>query len=387
MFNTFVVVNIPIKNNHDSLRVPLLITFIVLSAKNWTFINHGAFGATLSPLLDEARNWQSQCESQPLRFYDRQLLPMIAHTVRETAKFLNCPADELIPLQNVTSGKFYPEYLLYTIFLIVGNILFILARRAADAFMNNFLNTPTNYTGLNSVLNSVPLQPGDEIVCLSLTYGSTKKIMQAACERTGAVLKTVNIPLPVLTPETVIAQFKEVISTRTKLVLLDQITSNTAMILPIADMAIMSKEVGAIVVIDAAHALFSQDCSIYGDDQRVHISSNYSTPNHIGSSSNSAIKISNASVAAESSSIPRPTHSESNNMSKNMVSISSFADVWITNAHKWMCSPKGCAFMWVSPHMAHALRPSIISHGYVPHAGNIRSDHSQVNGDNHCICL
>jgi selenocysteine lyase/cysteine desulfurase len=225
----------------------------------------------------------------------------------------------------------------------------------------------------------VPLQPGDEIVCLSLTYGSTKKIMQATCDRTAAVMRTVNIPLPVLTPETVLALFKKSISTRTKLVVLDQITSNTAMILPIADMAIMSKEVGAIVVIDAAHALFSQDCSIYEDDQRVHFSSLY---NHTESSSDKAIRASNAS-AVESSPKPTRTLDESDKRTKKMVSISSFADVWITNAHKWMCSPKGCAFMWVSPRMAHALRPSIISHGYVPYAGNILSDHYQVSEDDH----
>jgi Aminotransferase class-V len=220
-------------------------------------------------------------------------------------------------------------------------------------------------------------------VCLSLTYGSTKKIMQAACDRTGAVLRIVNIPLPVLTPETVIALFKEAISTRTKLVVLDQITSNTAMILPIADMAIMSKEVGANVVIDAAHALFSQDCSIYGDNQKVYFSSIYSALNHTQSNLDKATRASNAS-AVESTPRTTPTLGESNNRTKNMVSISSFADVWITNAHKWMCSPKGCAFMWVSPRMAHALRPSIISHGYVPHAGNYLSDYNQVSEDHHC---
>lgn len=210
--------------------------------------------------------------------------------------------------------------------------------------------------------------------------------MQAVCERTGAMLRTVHIPLPVLSPESVIVLFKEAISTRTKLVVLDQITSNTAIILPIADMALMGKEVGAVVVIDAAHALFSQDCSIYRDDQRVHIDSLYNAHNEAELISKKEIRISNAN-ATESSSRSRPTLSESNNRTKNMISISSFADVWLTNAHKWMCSPKGCAFMWVSPRMAHSLRPSIISHGYVPNAGNIRSDHGQVSEDDDCYRL
>ena len=222
-------------------------------------------------------------------------------------------------------------------------------------------------------MNSVPLQPGDEIVCLSLTYGSTKKIMQAACERTGAVLRIVDIPLPVLSPEGVIALFKQVISSRTKVVVLDQITSNTAIMLPVADMALLSKEVGAVVVIDAAHALFSQDCSIYGDNQRVFSSSlHLLTINNDKSSDHTVSSLS----AAES---PIRTTNSTCSDAVNMVSMSSFADVWITNAHKWMCSPKGCAFMWVSPTMFRALRPSIISHGYVPSAGSSRSDCSQVS--------
>lgn len=78
----------------------------LLTDDDWTFINHGAFGATLSPLLHESNSWRFKCESQPLRFHDRYLLPMIALTVRETANFLNCPPHELVPLPNVTSGKF-----------------------------------------------------------------------------------------------------------------------------------------------------------------------------------------------------------------------------------------------------------------------------------------
>lgn len=86
-------------------------------------MNHGAFGATLSPLLDESNVWRLKCESQPLRFYDRQLLPMVAHTVRETAKYLNCPASELVPLQNVTSGA------LAFLSLIASNLISLISTK------------------------------------------------------------------------------------------------------------------------------------------------------------------------------------------------------------------------------------------------------------------
>ena len=212
---------------------------------------------------------------------------------------------------------------------------------------------------MNSVINSIPLESGDEIVCLSLTYGSTKKIMNSACARTGATLRIVEITLPISSPESVISLFKKELTSRTKLVVFDQITSNTAMILPIADMSLISKDAGAIVIIDAAHALFSQDCSIYNPDQEV-LSDDITLP-----SDHNSKNFSNDY---------RSNHGDNNHHTKNCkkryVCIADIADIWITNAHKWMSNPKGCAFMWISPKMASQLRPAIISHGYVPNDQN-----------------
>ena len=184
---------------------------------------------------------------------------MVAHSVRETAKFLGCPPDELIPLQNVTSGDHH---------------LFRSSRCSACSCMiksAEFLISLNSFCiGLNSVINSTPLKKGDEIVCLSVTYGSTKKILKAACERTGAKLIVVEVPLPISSPDDVASRLESVLGPATRLVVLDQVTSNTAMVLPIADLSLISRGVGATVVIDAAHALFSQDCSIYTANQRVH---------------------------------------------------------------------------------------------------------------------
>ena len=49
--------------------------------KKWVFLNHGAFGGALTPLLEEAERWRRRCESQPLRFFDRELLPMVAYSI------------------------------------------------------------------------------------------------------------------------------------------------------------------------------------------------------------------------------------------------------------------------------------------------------------------
>lgn len=249
--------------------------------EQWKFLNHGAFGLTIDHLLYESNLWRYICESQPLRFFDRELLPLIAFNVRNMAKLLHCPPQELVPLTNVT-------------------------------------------TGINAAVNSIKLGKGDVVMCYSLTYGSTKKILTDLCNRTGAVLRIVHIPLPIKSSEFVIKETRNAMCSKTKLVIIDHITSNTAVEMPIDVLGMIAKSAGAAVVIDAAHTLFTKDIAIY--------------PNTDPSSSGTA-------------------------------SISTYADYWISNTHKWLCNSKGCAFMWVSPARLAHTRPCIISHGY--EAGNV----------------
>jgi hypothetical protein len=70
----------------------------------WTFLNHGAFGGPLRPVLEAAQGWQWFCESQPLRCIDRELLPMLAHALRVLSGFLGLSRSSLALLPNVTSG-------------------------------------------------------------------------------------------------------------------------------------------------------------------------------------------------------------------------------------------------------------------------------------------
>ena len=86
--------------------------------------------------------WKYNIEKQPLKFFDRDLFPLIVFGIREIAKNINCPAKEIFPLNNVT-------------------------------------------TGLNSIIQNININNNNEVACLSLTYGSTKKILKDKCERTG----------------------------------------------------------------------------------------------------------------------------------------------------------------------------------------------------------
>jgi selenocysteine lyase/cysteine desulfurase len=244
----------------------------------WTFINHGAFGGVLRPILVQANKWREYCESQPLRFYDRDLFPLTAHSLRRMAiDELHCPVEELLPLPNVTSG-------------------------------------------LNAIFNtlSLQLQPNDEIIYLSLTYGSTKKMIHDLCNRTHAQPIVVALSLPVGTDSEIVDTIVHHVTDKTKAIVLDAVTSNTAIALPVVDIAARCKSISSTiqVVVDAAHSLHSQDVAIY----------------------------------------PKDSHQSGH-------SISSVVDFWLTNGHKWLSAPKGCALMWISPSVQH-LRPTIVSHGF-----------------------
>lgn len=244
---------------------------------SFTFLNHGAFGAALKPLLYEANQWRLYCESQPLRFFDRELFALISSSLHAMANLLNCHPHQLMPLPNVT-------------------------------------------TGLNAICRSIPLSQNDEVVVLSLTYGSTKKIMQDWCNRQGATLLTVALPLPLTSYDEITSVIEKSIGSKTKVVILDQITSNTAIELPICQISAAIKRVNpnVSIVVDAAHSLFALPITIYTD-----------------------IKL--------------------NKLNQDFENI----DFWLSNCHKWMSCPKGSAVMWVSPRVKN-LHPAIVSHGYIP---------------------
>jgi isopenicillin-N epimerase len=172
---------------------------LFLLGKEYTFINHGAFGANLRIILEESYEWNKYCEEQPLRFYDRELLPLIVNSIREMAKFINCSPVDLYPLQNVTSG-------------------------------------------LNSIIKSINIEEEEEIMCLSLTYGSTKKILLDKCIESKCKLNIVQIKLPIQSEDTIISRIKEEINEKTRVIILDQITSNTSLEIPIEEISIYCKE-------------------------------------------------------------------------------------------------------------------------------------------------
>jgi len=228
------------------------------------FLNHGSFGATPRRVLAAQDQWRLTMERQPMRFF----LDILPQALRESA-------DALGPL--------------------VG------AEGCDLAFVDNAT------TGTNAVLRSFSFNPGDEILSTDHGYGAVARTIEYVARRTGAVARTVAIPFPPPNEDSILERLDAAITERTRLVVLDHITSATALILPIERLVAVCKRRGVPVLVDGAHAPGMVDLDI----------------TRIG------------------------------------------ADWYTGNCHKWLCSAKGCGFLWSNPTSEIArqdLHPTVISH-------------------------
>lgn len=231
--------------------------------ETWLTVNHGSYGATPLRLLAAQDSWRRQMEAQPTRFMNRVLPQALRAAADALATFVGTRADDIAFLDNAT-------------------------------------------VGCNAVLRSLHLQPDDEVLTLAHGYGAVRNTVRFVTERAGARMTEASIPFPQPTEDTILAALDEALTPRTRLAVLDHITSASALVLPIAQMIALCRQRGIPVLIDGAHA-----------------------PGHV--------------------SLDIPPLG---------------ADWYVGNCHKWLCAPKGSAFLWAAPDRQHDLHPVTISHGY-----------------------
>ncbi|EFN57782.1 hypothetical protein CHLNCDRAFT_21267, partial [Chlorella variabilis] len=163
---------------------------------------------------------------------------------------------------------------------------------------------PNATTGLLLVMRG-RVGPGETLFSLDVGYGSVKKMLAVVAEQTGAQHVQHTVQLPLSSAEELVAQVAAAMPAGTKLAVFDAVTSNTAIRLPIQQLVQLCHSRGVEVLVDGAHALGM---------------------------------------------LPLDLHALA-------------ADYFVTNCHKWLCAPRGSAFLHVQPrHQAH-VRPLIISHG------------------------
>lgn len=185
-----------------------------LLEKSCTFLNHGAFGAVMKETLDYAQKWQRYTERQPLRFYDRELLPHLAYVTRRLAKFVGCNPKDLLLMNNAT-------------------------------------------TAINTVVKNIDIKKGDVVYCLNVTYGAVKKLLKWICQQKEAVYQEESIDFPLKGANHVIDLVMTTLQPGTKLAVFDHIPSNAPFILPVEELSKICQDRNVPILIDGAHALGS----------------------------------------------------------------------------------------------------------------------------------
>lgn len=173
-------------------------------------VNHGSYGAVTTPVLEEQQSWRHRMESNPVRFFARELPTALASARGEVEAFLGAQPGSLAFVRNATSGA-------------------------------------------STVLAAFPLEPGDAVLLTDHSYGAVRIAAERFTAAAGARLDTVHVPLSADDDEAAAAVLGAV-TPQTRLAVLDHVTSPTARRLPLLTLVPRLQERGAAVLVDGAHA-------------------------------------------------------------------------------------------------------------------------------------
>lgn len=236
------------------------------AAPAWTldpavaFLNHGSFGACPREVLEAQSAWRARLERQPVAFLEREIDGLLAEAADQAAGWLG--AD--------------PE---------------------------GFAFVPNATTGVNTVLRHLALAPGDEVLMTDHAYPAVENTVRSICARAGATAVVHPIELPLPGDAEIVEGLLARVGPRTRLVVVEEVTSQTAAILPVGAIVAGCRARGVPTLVDAAHGpgMLPTDVRALG------------------------------------------------------------ADFWTCNFHKWVCAPKGAGGLVVAPEHRERLRPLVIS--------------------------
>jgi isopenicillin-N epimerase len=239
-----------------------------------TFLNHGSFGATPRAVLAKQDELRARMETEPVLFLARQLDPLLDEARSTLAEFVGAATDDIVFVPNATAG-------------------------------------------VNAVLRSLDLDKHDELLVTSHEYNASRNVLEYVASIAGAKVVVVDIPFPIASSEVITDRVLEQVTDRTRLLLIDHVTSQTGLIFPVQRLVDEMNARGIDTLVDGAHApgMLPLDLRSLG------------------------------------------------------------AAYYTGNLHKWVCAPKGAAFLYVRRNRRYKVRPVSISHG----ANSTRTDRSRFH--------
>jgi isopenicillin-N epimerase len=238
-------------------------------AKHWTldpkitFLNHGSFGSCPRAVLEFQQSLRDRLECQPVQFLARDLEGLLDEARTALAQFVGAQRDNLVFTANAT-------------------------------------------TGVNTILRSLSFLPGDELLVTDHEYNACRNALEFVAGRDGPTVVVAPIPFPLQSEEQIIGAILSRATPRTRLALIDHVTSPTAMVLPIQRLVADLSARGVDTLVDGAHApgMLPLDLSALN------------------------------------------------------------AAYYTGNCHKWLCAPKAAGFLHVRPDRQKLIHPLSISHGF-----------------------
>lgn len=171
---------------------------------------------------------------------------------------------------------------------------------------DNLVFITNTTTGVNILARGIKLEPGDEVLASDHEYGAMDRTWKYLSQASGFSYFNHKFSVPILNADQWMEEFWSGVTSRTRVIFLSHITSPTAIILPVAEICKRARQAGILTIIDGAHAPGQIDLTL----------------EDLG------------------------------------------ADFYIGNLHKWLCAPKGSAFLYARPEVQHLAQPLIISWGW-----------------------
>jgi len=228
-----------------------------------TYLNHGSFGACPKVIFDTLVSFQKKLEFEPVNFLDNHLYKYLKESRSALSNYINCDRDDI---------AFFPN--------------------------------PS--TALNTLIRSLDLDRGDQILTTNHEYGALDRTWNFISKKRGCEYVKLDIEIPFTDKQKFIDSFKNAINSKTKVIFLSHITSATALIFPVKEIIDLAKQKNILTIIDGAHVPAHIDLDIKKLDP----------------------------------------------------------DFYCGACHKWMCSPKGVAFLYVKKEYQNMIEPLVVSWGY-----------------------